>query len=114
MVARPSPLAFAVIAKSIPKSLFNAPVDVLEWRLWFWSFGHPLVYFWLVPAVTIWFLPKVLGTVGPLLLTLGPLGEFITTHWGLGWAQAIAASVYAAWLAALAMFYADTAKRVDL
>jgi cytochrome c oxidase subunit 1 len=36
---------------------------VLETRLWFWFFGHPLVYFWLVHAVTLWYvlLPKVLG-----------------------------------------------------
>ncbi|WP_333639348.1 b(o/a)3-type cytochrome-c oxidase subunit 1 [Pyrobaculum aerophilum] len=58
------PLAYAVLFRSLPMSLFNAPVDVLEWRLWFWFFGHPLVYFWLVPAVTIWYtiLPRVLGT----------------------------------------------------
>lgn len=58
------PVAYAVIAYSIPMSLFSAPVDVLAWRLWFWFFGHPLVYFWLVPAVTIWYtiLPRVLGT----------------------------------------------------
>ncbi|MFN3803847.1 MAG: cbb3-type cytochrome c oxidase subunit I [Pyrobaculum sp.] len=58
------PLAYAVIFFSIPMSLMNAPVDVLWWRLWFWFFGHPLVYFWLVPAITVWYvvLPKVLGT----------------------------------------------------
>jgi heme/copper-type cytochrome/quinol oxidase subunit 1 len=44
-------------------SLAGVPVDVLEARLWFWYFGHPLVYFWLVPAITLWYvlLPKVLG-----------------------------------------------------
>ncbi len=58
------PVALIVLLYSIPMSLFGAPVDVLEWRLWFWYFGHPLVYFWLVPTITIWYtlLPKVLGT----------------------------------------------------
>ncbi|ABP50170.1 MAG: hypothetical protein OWQ51_01880 [Pyrobaculum arsenaticum] len=61
-------------------------------------------------------LPSILATtaVDPYLLTLGPLGDFITAHWGLGLAQAAVASVYAAWLIALVLFYADTARRLDL
>jgi len=57
------PLAYIVLFRSLPMALTGAPVDVLEWRTWFWYFGHPLVYFWLVPAVTIWYtiLPRVLG-----------------------------------------------------
>jgi cytochrome c oxidase subunit 1 len=57
------PLAYEVLFLLVPMSLAGAPVDVLEARLWFWYFGHPLVYFWLLPAVTLWYvlLPRVLG-----------------------------------------------------
>ncbi len=57
------PLAYLVLFRLMPMSLAGVPVDVLEARLWFWYFGHPLVYFWLVPAITLWYvlLPKVLG-----------------------------------------------------
>jgi cytochrome c oxidase subunit 1 len=47
------PLAYLVLFLLVPMSLAGIPVDVLEARLWFWYFGHPLVYFWLVPAVTL-------------------------------------------------------------
>src|SRR5699024_1966763 len=35
-------------------------------RTLFWYFGHPLVYFWLLPAYMVWYavIPKVLGTKG--------------------------------------------------
>ena len=58
------PLAYLVLFKLIPASVFGTPVDVLEARFLFWYFGHPLVYFWLVPAVTLWYvlLPRLLGT----------------------------------------------------
>ncbi|AET32186.1 cbb3-type cytochrome c oxidase subunit I [Pyrobaculum ferrireducens] len=58
------PLAYEVLFLLVPMSLAGMPVDVLEARLWFWYFGHPLVYFWLLPAVTLWYtlLPRVLGT----------------------------------------------------
>jgi cytochrome c oxidase subunit 1 len=57
------PLAYEVLFLLLPMSLAGAPVDVLEARLFFWYFGHPLVYFWLLPAVTLWYvlLPRVLG-----------------------------------------------------
>ncbi len=57
------PLAYLVLLRLVPMSLADVPVDVLEARLWFWYFGHPLVYFWLLPAVTLWYvlLPRVLG-----------------------------------------------------
>lgn len=39
-------------------------IDPLLARNLFWYFGHPLVYFWLLPAYVVWYtvLPKVLGT----------------------------------------------------
>ena len=57
------PLAYLVLLRLVPMSLADVPVDALEARLWFWYFGHPLVYFWLVPAITLWYvlLPRVLG-----------------------------------------------------
>jgi len=57
-------LAIEVIKDLLPMSLSNKPVDVLEARTYFWYFGHPLVYFWLVPAITLWYflIPKLLNT----------------------------------------------------
>ncbi|MDR0787181.1 MAG: cbb3-type cytochrome c oxidase subunit I, partial [Gemmatimonadota bacterium] len=48
----------------IPWSLgLRATVDPVLARTLFWWFGHPLVYFWLLPAYTVWYtiLPKVIG-----------------------------------------------------
>ncbi|MGE6752321.1 b(o/a)3-type cytochrome-c oxidase subunit 1 [Rossellomorea sp. NPDC071047] len=38
-------------------------VDVLVSRTLFWYFGHPLVYFWLLPAYMAWYviIPKIIG-----------------------------------------------------
>lgn len=38
-------------------------INVLASRTLFWYFGHPLVYFWLLPAYMAWYvvIPKVLG-----------------------------------------------------
>ncbi|HYL06749.1 MAG TPA: cbb3-type cytochrome c oxidase subunit I, partial [Thermoanaerobaculia bacterium] len=38
-------------------------IDPLVARTWFWWFGHPLTYFWLVPAYVIWYTiaPRVAG-----------------------------------------------------
>ncbi|MEG0381295.1 MAG: cbb3-type cytochrome c oxidase subunit I, partial [Kurthia sp.] len=38
-------------------------VDILLTRTLFWSFGHALVYFWLLPAYMIWYtvIPKIIG-----------------------------------------------------
>ena len=57
-------LAIEVINDLIPMSLFGKRVDVLLDRTLFWYFGHPVVYFWLVPAVTAWYavLPRILNT----------------------------------------------------
>lgn len=48
-------LAIEVLYDLIPMSLFGKRVDVLLDRTLFWYFGHPLVYFWLVPAITAWY-----------------------------------------------------------
>ena len=48
----------------IPWSLGWVPtIDPVLARMLFWYFGHPLVYFWLLPAYVIWYtvLPRVTG-----------------------------------------------------
>src|SRR5690606_33864013 len=52
------------IVHIIPWSLgLTETVDVLLTRTLFWYFGHPLVYFWLLPAYMMWYaiLPKIIG-----------------------------------------------------
>ncbi|MEB3859680.1 MAG: cbb3-type cytochrome c oxidase subunit I [Desulfurococcales archaeon] len=57
------PLAVDVLKNLLPMSIAGASVDALESRTWFWFFGHPLVYFWLLPIVTLWYymIPRMLG-----------------------------------------------------
>jgi cytochrome c oxidase subunit 1 len=57
-------LAIELLYDLIPMSLFGKRVDVLLDRTLFWYFGHPLVYFWLVPAITAWYalIPRILNT----------------------------------------------------
>jgi cytochrome c oxidase subunit 1 len=48
----------------IPWSLgLVATVDPLVARTYFWWFGHPLVYFWLLPVYVLWYtvLPRLAG-----------------------------------------------------
>jgi cytochrome c oxidase subunit 1 len=57
-------LALEVLGMLIPWSLgLVATVDPLLARTYFWWFGHPLVYFWLLPAYVVWYtvLPRVAG-----------------------------------------------------
>jgi cytochrome c oxidase subunit 1 len=57
-------LAAEVVGMLIPWSLgFVEKIDPLVARTYFWWFGHPLVYFWLLPAYILWYyvLPQVAG-----------------------------------------------------
>jgi cytochrome c oxidase subunit 1 len=58
------PLAWEVIVMLIPWSFgWVAGVDVPLARTLFWFFGHPLVYFWLLPAYAMYYvsLPALAG-----------------------------------------------------
>jgi len=57
-------VAVEVVVLLIPWSLgLIQQVDPLLTRTLFWYFGHPVVYFWLLPAYVIWYtvLPKLSG-----------------------------------------------------
>ncbi|MBI2857058.1 MAG: b(o/a)3-type cytochrome-c oxidase subunit 1 [Chloroflexi bacterium] len=57
-------VAVLMLAMLIPWSLgLVQRVDPMLDRLLFWYFGHPLVYFWLLPAYVIWYtvMPKLAG-----------------------------------------------------
>jgi len=57
-------VAWEVVGLLIPWSLgLTKIVDPEFARMLFWYFGHPLVYFWLLPAYVVWYtvLPRVAG-----------------------------------------------------
>lgn len=57
-------VASTVLFQLLPWSLgLLERVDVAISRTLFWYFGHPLVYFWLLPAYMAWYviIPKVIG-----------------------------------------------------
>ncbi|GAB5491890.1 MAG: b(o/a)3-type cytochrome-c oxidase subunit 1 [Phototrophicaceae bacterium] len=57
-------VAIEILFMSLPLSLgLISTTDVQVSRILFWFFGHPLVYFWLIPAYISWYtmLPKQLG-----------------------------------------------------
>ncbi|MBP1931649.1 b(o/a)3-type cytochrome-c oxidase subunit 1 [Ammoniphilus resinae] len=57
-------VAISVLFQFIPWSFGWADrINVLLSRTLFWYFGHPLVYFWLLPAYIIWYvcIPKIIG-----------------------------------------------------
>ncbi len=57
-------LAVEVLGMLIPWSLgWVETIDPILARTFFWWFGHPLTYFWLLPAYVIWYtvLPRVAG-----------------------------------------------------
>ncbi|MGJ3240994.1 MAG: cbb3-type cytochrome c oxidase subunit I [Anaerolineae bacterium] len=57
-------VAVEILFMSLPLSLgIISTTDVQVSRVLFWFFGHPLVYFWLIPAYVSWYtmLPKQLG-----------------------------------------------------
>ncbi len=69
-------VAAEMLFQLIPWSLgLTRTVDPLLARMLFWFFGHPLVYFWLLPAYVIWYtvLPKAAG--GKLFSD--PLGRMV-------------------------------------
>lgn len=58
------PVALEILLLLLPVSLgLRATTDAQLSRVLFWWFGHPLVYFWLLPAYTSWYamLPKQNG-----------------------------------------------------
>ena len=57
-------VAAEMLFQLIPWSLgWTTTVDPVLARMLFWYFGHPLVYFWLLPAYVIWYtvLPRIAG-----------------------------------------------------
>jgi cytochrome c oxidase subunit 1 len=57
-------VAAEMLFQLIPWSLgLTETVDPLLARMLFWYFGHPLVYFWLLPAYAVWYtvVPKLAG-----------------------------------------------------
>lgn len=57
-------VASTVLFQLLPWSLgFVETVNIGVSRTLFWYFGHPLVYFWLLPAYMAWYvvIPKVIG-----------------------------------------------------
>ncbi len=57
-------LAVEVLTMLIPWSLgLVDKIDPVIARTWFWWFGHPLTYFWLVPAYVVWYtiVPRHIG-----------------------------------------------------
>ncbi|PSP53170.1 cytochrome C oxidase subunit I, partial [Halobacteriales archaeon QH_3_68_24] len=57
-------VAVEVVVFLIPWSFGIIPeVDTLTMRTLFWYFGHPVVYFWLLPAYLVWYtiMPKLAG-----------------------------------------------------
>jgi cytochrome c oxidase subunit 1 len=57
-------LAVEVVGMLLPWSLgIVEKIDPVVARTFFWWFGHPLVYFWLLPAYVLWYtvMPRVAG-----------------------------------------------------
>ncbi|MFC0523213.1 b(o/a)3-type cytochrome-c oxidase subunit 1 [Pontibacillus salicampi] len=57
-------VASTVLIQFIPWSLgLVDEINILVSRTLFWYFGHPLVYFWLLPAYMAWYgiIPKIIG-----------------------------------------------------
>ena len=57
-------LAAEVLGQLLPWSLgWIDRIDPIVARTWFWWFGHPLTYFWLLPTYMIWYtvIPRVAG-----------------------------------------------------
>jgi cytochrome c oxidase subunit 1 len=69
-------LAIEVLGMLIPWSLgFVDTIDPIVARTFFWWFGHPLVYFWILAAYIVWYtvLPQIAGG----RLYSDPLGRMV-------------------------------------
>jgi len=58
------PVAYEVLVQLVPWSLgWTSGVNVVLSRLLFWFFGHPLVYFWLLPTYVMYYtmMPRLAG-----------------------------------------------------
>src|SRR5262249_2666871 len=58
------PVAYEVLVLLVPWSFgWTNGIDVVLARTLFWFFGHPLVYFWLLPTYVMFYvmLPKIAG-----------------------------------------------------
>ena len=59
-----SGLAFEVLVLVLPWAVgLVEKIDPIQARTYFWWFGHPLTYFWLLPAYVLWYtvIPRVAG-----------------------------------------------------
>jgi cytochrome c oxidase subunit 1 len=59
-----SGLAFEVLVLILPWAVgLVEKIDPIQARTYFWWFGHPLTYFWLLPTYVLWYtvIPKVAG-----------------------------------------------------
>ncbi|MFA9556639.1 b(o/a)3-type cytochrome-c oxidase subunit 1 [Evansella sp. AB-rgal1] len=57
-------VAVTVLVQMLPWALgLTNEINVVLSRTLFWYFGHPLVYFWIMPAYMVWYLiiPKIIG-----------------------------------------------------
>jgi cytochrome c oxidase subunit 1 len=57
-------VAIEVVVQLIPWSFgWTQTINVMLSRTLFWYFGHPLVYFWLLPAYICWYviIPQIIG-----------------------------------------------------
>ncbi|OXM84010.1 b(o/a)3-type cytochrome-c oxidase subunit 1 [Paenibacillus rigui] len=57
-------VAIEVVVQLIPWSFgWTERINIMLSRTLFWYFGHPLVYFWLLPAYMCWYviIPKLIG-----------------------------------------------------
>lgn len=71
-------VAAEMLFQLIPWSLgLTAKIDPLLARTLFWFFGHPLVYFWIIPAYTIWYAVAPREAGGKLFSE--PLGRMVFT-----------------------------------